>query len=163
MTTKTATFPPLPRCTSTRARGGGEVPKDVVRVRVNPSVTSIPPRTFFTRRKLEEVEFVRDGGLLEEIGPRAFSRCTSLRAIRVPPSVGTIREYAFALCATLARVELSKGLRKIESHAFFNCSFLREVNIPATMRDIGTLAFLSAEPVSLVMPDGIVKTRKNYH
>jgi hypothetical protein len=135
--------------------GGGEVPEDVVRVRVDPSVTSIPPRAFFSRRKLEEVEFVRDGGLLEEIGPRAFSRCTSLGAIRVPPSVGTIREYAFASCATLARVELSEGLRKIEGHAFFNCSFLGEVNIPATVRDIGTLAFLSAEPVHLVVPDGV--------
>ena len=33
--------------------GGGEVPEDVVRVRVDPSVTSIPASAFFSRQKLE--------------------------------------------------------------------------------------------------------------
>lgn len=132
--------------------GGGEVPEDVVRVRVDPSVTSIPASAFFSRQKLEEVELCE--GLLE-VGPRAFSRCASLKAIKVPSSVRAIRQYAFASCTSLAEVELGENLRTIERHAFFNCGFLRTVNIPDAVRDIGTLAFMSAGPVSLAIPDGV--------
>ncbi len=132
--------------------GGGEIPADVVRVRVDPSVIAIPARAFFSRHKLEEVELC--DGLLE-IGPRAFSRCISLTKIKVPSSVSAIRQYAFASCTILAKVELNEGLRTIERHAFFNCSHLNEFNIPSTVKNIGTLAFLCTESVSLIVPDGI--------
>ena len=36
--------------------GGDDVPQDVARVRVDPSVTSIPYRAFYLRKKLTEVE-----------------------------------------------------------------------------------------------------------
>lgn len=42
---------------------GALVPRDVVRVRVHPSVTVIPHKAFDYRRKLEEVELCE--GLLE--------------------------------------------------------------------------------------------------
>jgi hypothetical protein len=49
---------------------GEGVPKDVVRVRVDPSVTSIPARAFDGHRKLTEVE-LSEG--LVEIGIGAFT------------------------------------------------------------------------------------------
>jgi len=38
---------------------GVEVPYDVIRVRVHPSVTRIPETAFSQRRKLEEVELLK--------------------------------------------------------------------------------------------------------
>ena len=43
--------------------GGDIVPRDVVRVRVDPSVTSIPARAFYKRKQLAELELCE--GLVE--------------------------------------------------------------------------------------------------
>ena len=47
----------------TGRQGGNKVPQDVVRVRVNPSVPSIPAEAFEERKKLTEVELCE--GLME--------------------------------------------------------------------------------------------------
>ena len=52
--------------------GGDVVPQDVVRVRVDPSVTSIPARAFSGRKQLAEVELC--AGVVE-IGKDAFWDC----------------------------------------------------------------------------------------
>ena len=53
---------------------GGDtvVPSDVVRVRVHPSVTTIPEKALDGRKKLEDV-ILCEG--LQEIGSYAFSYC----------------------------------------------------------------------------------------
>jgi hypothetical protein len=53
--------------------GGASIPRDVVRVRVDPSVTSIPVRAFHQRKKLAEVELCEG---LVEIGEYSFGWCT---------------------------------------------------------------------------------------
>jgi len=64
----------ITRSSSTRwlEAGGDEVPDDVVRLWVDPSVTSIPARAFFGRKKLNEVELCEG---LVEIGNYSFSWC----------------------------------------------------------------------------------------
>jgi hypothetical protein len=52
-------------------KGGAVVPQDVIRVRVDPSVTSIPANAFHLRRELVEVELCE--GL--EIGDDSFENC----------------------------------------------------------------------------------------
>ena len=52
--------------------GGADVPEDVVRVRVDPSVTSIPAKAFLERRELAEVELCEG---LVEIGEESFNFC----------------------------------------------------------------------------------------
>ena len=51
--------------------GGAVVPQDVVRVRVDPSVTSIPARAFYGRKKLTEVELCEG---LVEIGEKSLRK-----------------------------------------------------------------------------------------
>ena len=55
--------------------GGEGVPDNVVRVRVDPSITSIPACAFFQRKKLAEVELCEG---LVEIGVDSFARCDQL-------------------------------------------------------------------------------------
>ena len=42
--------------------GGESPPQNIVRVKVDPSVTSIPARAFYERKKLTEVELCPSGG-----------------------------------------------------------------------------------------------------
>ena len=52
-------------------------------------------------------------GRLEVIGSGAFHRCTSLREIKIPPSVRMIKNLAFGSCSELATVALGEGLEEI--------------------------------------------------
>jgi hypothetical protein len=53
--------------------GGDSAPLDVVRVRVDPSILSIPDQAFFRRTKLAEVELCEG---LVEIGDSSFGGAT---------------------------------------------------------------------------------------
>ncbi|KAL7524290.1 hypothetical protein ACHAXR_000511, partial [Thalassiosira sp. AJA248-18] len=90
------------------------IPSDVTRVRVDPSVTGIPPRAFQDLRKLEEIELCVG---VTDIGESAFRRCLSLRRITIPSTVAWIPDYAFYDCRKLEEVELSEGLLEIGANA----------------------------------------------
>jgi hypothetical protein len=100
--------------------GGAEVPDDVIRVRVDPSVTSIPPRAFYERKKLAEVELCEG---LVEIGKDSFSWCDhSITKINIPNSLKRINDYAFA-CSLRCSIRLHDGIESIEEYAFGACHF----------------------------------------
>ena len=74
--------------------GGAIVPDDVVRVRVDPSVTSIPTSAFWGRKKLAEVELCEG---LVEIGRQTFENChSSIKKINIPKSLRRIKDCAFS-------------------------------------------------------------------
>ena len=123
---------------------GGDmvVPQDVVRVRVHPSVTVIPEKAFYERRRLEEVEL--SDGLLE-IGSYAFdmgwSERSALKRMRIPSSVKVLGSYSFARCFQLEEVVLCEGLLEIGMWAFHSCKALTSIDIPSTVTSIGSYAF----------------------
>jgi hypothetical protein len=74
--------------------GGDYVPQDVARVRVDPSVTSIPYRAFYLRKKLTEVELCEG---IVKIGERSFGFCNhSITKINIPNSLKRINDVAFS-------------------------------------------------------------------
>ena len=86
----------ITRSSSTRwlEAGGDEVPDDAVRLPVDPSVTSIPARAFFGRKKLNKVELCEG---LVEIGNYSFSWCNlSITKINILTSLRRICDDAFA-------------------------------------------------------------------
>ncbi len=63
---------------------GNDIPRDVIQVRVDPSVEATKDKAFYRCNRLRTVDLsVSDG--LENIGKEAFFRCTSLRRIITPP------------------------------------------------------------------------------
>ena len=130
---------------------GAVVPRDVVRVRVHPSVTIIPEHAFYNRRKLEEVELC--DGLLE-IGQYVFQFCSELKRLSIPSTVTVITRGTCQYCERLTEVELNDGLLEIGDGAFSMCSALKRVEIPSTVVRIGDRAFEYA-PVSIQLPDRI--------
>ena len=114
------------------------VPRDVIRVRVHPSVRVIKDFAFKQCSTLTTV-ILNDG--LEEIGEDAFSSCTSLRGIDVPPTVKSIKDFAFFQCSTLTTVTLHDGLEEIGEEAFQMCISLELIGIPPTIKAIHASAF----------------------
>ena len=91
--------------------GQEDVPKDVARVQVHPSVRAIKDWAFWECSGLTTV-ILGDG--LEEIGKRAFSR-TSLVRINIPPAVRTIDVKAFKDCSQLTTITFCNKIEELVS------------------------------------------------
>jgi hypothetical protein len=97
---------------------GTVVPRDVVRVRVDPSVTSIPAKAFYKRTKLTEVELCEG---LVEIGECAFRWCNhSITKINIPTSLRRINDGAFSRSL---QCPIHDGIESIGTGAFLGCIF----------------------------------------
>ena len=101
--------------------GGVDVPRDVVRVRVNPSITSIHDRAFYGRKKLAEVELCEG---LVEIGEWSFCWCggQSISKINIPNTLRRIKNYAFS-GSLQTPIRLHDGIEGIGVEAFSHCIF----------------------------------------
>jgi hypothetical protein len=100
--------------------GGGRAPKNVVHVRVDPSVASIRASAFYQRTKLAEVELCE--GLME-IGTSSFGSCDhSITKINIPVSLRRINDYAF-FRSLGAPIRLHDGIESIGQCAFDSCIF----------------------------------------
>jgi hypothetical protein len=100
---------------------GGERPfRDVDRVRVDPSVTSIPARAFYECKKLTEVELCEG---LVAIGEHSFSWCQhSITKINIPNSLRRIKDYAF-MSSLRTPIRLHDDIESIGDDAFAGCIF----------------------------------------
>jgi hypothetical protein len=137
----------------TGIREGAVVPRDVVRVRIDPSVLAIPHRAFAHHHNLGEVE-LHDG--LREIGPGAFSCCRSLKEVqssggvesigigafyscvrfnkfRIPPLITTIPLVMLNNCTGLFSLELPENTIEVGDHACHNCHSLRNAALTSNI------------------------------
>jgi hypothetical protein len=100
--------------------GGATVPRDVVHLRVDPSVTSIPACVFYECKKLAEVELCEG---LVEIGDRSFGWCyQSIAKINFPNSLRRINDYAFSF-SLQTPIRLHDDIESIGRGAFATCIF----------------------------------------
>jgi hypothetical protein len=102
------------------AEVGAFVPRDVVRVRVDPSVTSIPANAFQGRTALTEAELCEG---LVEIGVGSFRWCSrSITKINIPNSLRRINDYAFSE-SLRCPIHLHDDIESIGDGAFSWCIF----------------------------------------
>jgi hypothetical protein len=131
-------------------REGEDVPRDVIHVRVHPSVRVICTKAFLWRSWLISVE-LHDG--LEVIEKGAFKECSSLRKILFPPSVRAIKDFAFYNCLVLTTVEIGKW-------AFARCGLVR-INITPSVRAIKYRAFEGSSGLTTaILNDGLKEIRE---
>ena len=98
--------------------GGDDVPQDVARFRVDPSVTSIPDNTFRERTKLTEVELCEG---IVEIGAESFW-CCGITKIIIPTTLRRINHWAFYK-SLRCPIHLHDGIESIGDGAFAYCIF----------------------------------------
>ena len=102
---------------------GAVVPQDVERVRVDPSVTSIPDNAFYQRQRLTEVELCEG---LVEIGEGAFECCDhSITKINIPTSLRRINDEAFyrSLRTPIVSTKALKALEHVHSLPVYSPTF----------------------------------------
>jgi hypothetical protein len=117
---------------STVARQANDVPQDVVRVRVDTSVTFIRAHAFEKRNKLTEVELCEG---LVEIGNWSFAYCDhSIRNINIPNSRRRILWQAFS-GSLRCPIRLHDGIESIEYEAFRDCIFTN-FRVPSLITEI---------------------------
>ena len=140
--------------------GGESPPRNIVRVRVDPFVTSIPANAFNERTKLTELELCEG---LVEIRAGSFGYCNhSIWKINIPTSLKRIRGDAFNN-SLRCPISLHDDIESIGDSAFFGCIFTNfrvpslitkifrcvlsncksmfSLEIPENMREIGNHAF----------------------
>jgi hypothetical protein len=116
---------------------GAVVPKDVVRVLIDPSVLAIPEGAFIQRYKLEEVE-LHDG--LREIGYKAFIQCLAFRKVQLSDGVERIGEAAFSGCRRFTKFRSPLLVTTIPVCMLLNCSRLFSFELPENIIHVGRYA-----------------------
>lgn len=94
---------------------------------------------------------------LMSIGYSAFSR-TSLKSLKLPNCVQTLKTFAFNNCAFLETVELSDSLKILEHGSFKECVMLKGIVIPNNISKIGYRAFQNCTSLEFVEFGKNVKT-----
>lgn len=79
------------------------------------------------------------------IGAYAFSGCTNLTSIHLPPNLKKISKGMFNGCKSLKKVFLADTIEIIEDYAFAGCTSLRKPWIPKNIHQIAETAFSVSE------------------
>ncbi len=95
-----------------------------------------------------------------EIGMSAFSRCSGLTSVTIPPSVTFINEGAFEGCSGLTSVMIPSSVTNIGELAFEGCSGLTSVTIPPSVTYIDERAFKNCTGLTSAIIEG--KSMLNY-
>ena len=136
--------------------GGAAVPQDVVRVRVDPSVTSIPAQAFAQRTKLTQVELCEG---LVEIGDCSFGWCNhSITKINIPNSLRRINNWAFTR-SLRTPICLHDDIESIGNGAFMACIFTN-FRVPPLITVIPERMLICCYPMfSLELPEVITEIK----
>lgn len=139
--------------------GVDEVPLTVTHLRVDPSVTEIPPRAFLECVTLTQVELPEG---LEKIGFAAFSCCRALKTIHIPSTVHEIGGGAFVFCSELKEIILPQGLVKLGERAFHECRSLETLYLPPMIQTIERFTFLECTRLTKVILPTNLQEIKEY-
>jgi hypothetical protein len=136
--------------------GGLEAPRDMVRVMVDPSVTLIPARAFYERKKLVEVELCEG---LVEIGEWSFANCDrSITRINIPNTLRRIKDFSFAL-SLRTTIHLNDGIESIGDGAFAVCIFTN-FRVPPLITVIPWRLLIDSRSIfSIELPENVVEIR----
>lgn len=117
-------------------------------------VTYIGSSMFSGNTKLRSINLP---STLKTINDSAFSGCTGLTNVTIPPnSVITIGSNAFNGCTSLVNITIPDSVVNINSYAFANCTNLPSVTIPDSVTSISEGAFQSCTELTEVnIGDGV--------
>lgn len=101
---------------------------------VGPAVAVVPQFLCFCFYGLQEVEFAGDNPHTAVIDQYAFTNCTSLRMLHLPPSVGVIKSNAFSYCS-FQLLEFNSDMPPIlDETPFYGVDSSTNVTIPCGSR-----------------------------
>jgi hypothetical protein len=81
----------------------------------------------------------------------AFSECSGLKEVTIPPGLTEVGEYAFRGCSGLTKVVIPASVEKVGPLAFGGCSSLTQVTIPADVAEIQYNSFIDVTIAELAL------------
>ncbi len=75
----------------------------------------------------------------------AFSGCTNLTSIAIPPTVRIMKQSVFRNCTGLTSITIPSSVTEIWANVFYGCRGLTSVEIPASVRSLDSSAFSSCD------------------
>ena len=122
-------------------------------VRIGDAVTEIGDDLFAYCPSIREIKLPKD---VTRIGINAFKSCTNLTGIQVPDKVTEIGDGAFFECNVLAEVNFGNAVESIGEHAFWGCTALKDIVLPNSVKHIKKWAFQSCSNItSVTMGEGV--------
>jgi len=112
-------------------------------------VTNVGPYAFSSCTSLTNLTLPAS---MTRIGPDAFASFMGLSHIGIPDGVGTIGTNAFSGCFLLASAALGKGVTNIEDYAFGECTNLRAMYFRGNAPGIANDAFFGAYFTAYYLP-----------
>lgn len=101
-----------------------------------PSTLTLIGDAAFESTKLERVD-IPEG---VDIKGSAFNSCYGLKSVKLPQSLGVIRDSLFYSCLSLTEITIPESVTAIERLAFYGCK-LTSLVLPAGLKTIGDEAF----------------------
>lgn len=96
--------------------------------------------------------------LVSDIEESAFSGCTRLKNIALPPYINQIRNYTFADCISLEEIGIPENVLSIGRGAFENCISLENIKFGGHLRVITDFAFAGCKSLKeLSLPDSLTE------
>ena len=135
------------------AGGIVEIPVNVIHIRIDPSVTTLPRKAFNNLPQLREVS-LHEG--MVEIKEKAFMNCHSLeRIINIPPSLTPIGKFAFSDSGLLS-LDLPEAFTLQSQGLFNNCNRLCNMRLPPSTTQIPEMTFCDCTSLfSVEIPQGV--------
>lgn len=129
------------------------IPDNVTHVRIDPSVTTLPPKAFSNLPQLREVS-LHDG--IVEIAEKVFMNCHSLERINdIPPSLACIDKFAFSDTALLS-LDLPEEFIIQHKGLFNNCNWLCNMRLSPRTAQIPEMTFCDCSNLfSLEVPERV--------
>lgn len=127
----------------------------LTKIRIPSSVTSIGSEAFYGCNGLTSAGPIGGGydyefGWGRDIPDDAFSYCSGLTNVNIPPSVTSIGARAFCGCSGLTSVSIPPAVASIGARAFEGCDGLTSVSVPSGVTKIRSSAFKDCSSLSSI-------------
>lgn len=127
--------------------------KELLEVKLNEGITTIPEYCFYNCEKLIKIEMPAS---VTSLGRYAFQECKELSEVKLSGEITSIPEGCFYECGKLSKIEIPASVEKLESNAFYHCT-LDDFTLFQHISSFGSYAFSGNNFKELSLTDKITE------
>lgn len=99
---------------------------------------------------------------IQQIGPRAFAKCSSLTNVTLPSSIISIGDESFQGCSSLLEAVIPSSVNSLGDSSFEGCSSLKTTTIPSSVTSIGKNAFSGCTSLTQILIPSSISVISNF-
>ena len=131
---------------------------DVTSITLPSTLKEIDEEAFMGLNKLKEINIPS----VSFIPQNAFTDCTKLQKITLPPTLKRICAYSFYNCGSLEEINIPDTVESIDSYAFYGCKKLKKISLPSSLTYLGSFSFSMCSMLENInIPEGLEVINEN--